>query len=232
VFDLGAAGTLTAGNSTPLTDGASAVLLASEEWAREHALPVLAYLSYGKAWAVDFASGAEGLLMAPAYAVAAMLKDAGLGLADFDYYELHEAFAAQVLATLAAWESAQYCRDALNFRRPWRHQPGTAQCEGRQRRPGTSFCCNRHPHCREPCQNIGGRSQRQARPGIRLYGRWHGSHCNSRARVIYDAYLLPRGRTIHRWHLNKNCVKNIAMPWRSWRRTKRNPASSKASSDF
>lgn len=118
VFDLTAAGTLTAGNSTPLTDGASAVLLASEEWARQHGLPVLAYLSYGKAWAVDFASGAEGLLMAPAYAVAAMLKDAGLGLADFDYYELHEAFAAQVLATLAAWESAQYCREALNLAQP------------------------------------------------------------------------------------------------------------------
>ena len=77
------------------------------------ACPVLAYLSYGKVWAVDFVSGAEGLLMAPAYAVAAMLKDAGLGLADFDYYELHEAFAAQVLATLAAWESDEYCRDAL-----------------------------------------------------------------------------------------------------------------------
>jgi acetyl-CoA C-acetyltransferase len=115
VFDLTAAGTLTAGNSTPLTDGASAVLLASEEWARAHGLPVLAYLSYGKAWAVDFATGAEGLLMAPAYAVAAMLKDAGLGLGDFDYYELHEAFAAQVLATLAAWESDEYCREALKL---------------------------------------------------------------------------------------------------------------------
>jgi acetyl-CoA C-acetyltransferase len=115
VFDLTAAGTLTAGNSTPLTDGASAVLLGTEEWAQAHGLPVLAYLSYGKAWAVDFATGAEGLLMAPAYAVAAMLKDAGLGLGDFDYYELHEAFAAQVLATLAAWESDEYCRDALKL---------------------------------------------------------------------------------------------------------------------
>jgi acetyl-CoA C-acetyltransferase len=115
VFDLTAAGTLTAGNSTPLTDGASAVLLASEEWARQHNLPVLAYLSYGKVWAVDFVSGAEGLLMAPAYAVAAMLKDAGLGLADFDYYELHEAFAAQVLCTLAAWESDEYCRNSLQL---------------------------------------------------------------------------------------------------------------------
>jgi acetyl-CoA C-acetyltransferase len=118
VFDLTGAGTLTAGNSTPLTDGASAVLLATEEWAHQHGLPVLAYLSYGKVWAVDFVTGAEGLLMAPAYAVAAMLKDAGLGLADFDYYELHEAFAAQVLTTLAAWESPEFCRDALKLPQP------------------------------------------------------------------------------------------------------------------
>lgn len=111
-------GTLTAGNSTPLTDGASAVLLASEEWATKHNLPVLAHLRYGKAWAVDFASGQEGLLMAPAYSVAAMLKDAALTLQDFDYYEIHEAFAAQVLCTLKAWESAQWCRDALGLAAP------------------------------------------------------------------------------------------------------------------
>ena len=117
-FDSSAAGTLTAGNSTPLTDGASAVLLATEEWAARHKLPVLAYLRYGKQWAVDFAGGKEGLLMAPAYAVAAMLQDAGLTLQDFDYYELHEAFAGQVLCTLAAWESAQYCRDALGLAGP------------------------------------------------------------------------------------------------------------------
>jgi len=108
-------GTLTAGNSTPLTDGASAVLLASEEWAARRNLPVLAWLRFGKAWAVDFASGNEGLLMAPAYAVPAMLKDAGLTLQDFDYYELHEAFAAQVLCTLKAWESPEYCRDVLGL---------------------------------------------------------------------------------------------------------------------
>ena len=111
-------GTLTAGNSTPLTDGASAVLLASEAWAERHQLPVLAYLSYGKVWAVDFASGREGLLMAPAYAVSAMLRDAGLTLRDFDYYEIHEAFAAQVLCTLAAWESAAFCRDSLGLDAP------------------------------------------------------------------------------------------------------------------
>jgi acetyl-CoA C-acetyltransferase len=111
-------GTLTAGNSTPLTDGASAVLLASEEWAAMHNLPVMAYLRYGKAWAVDFAAGKEGLLMAPAYSVPAMLKDAGLTLQDFDYYEIHEAFAAQVLCTLKAWESPEWCRDALGLSAP------------------------------------------------------------------------------------------------------------------
>ncbi len=111
-------GTLTAGNSTPLTDGASAVLFATPEWAARRNLPVLAYLRYGKAWAVDFASGKEGLLMAPAYAVAAMLRDAGLTLQDFDYYEIHEAFAAQVLCTLKAWESADYCRHALGLPAP------------------------------------------------------------------------------------------------------------------
>ena len=114
-------GTLTAGNSTPLTDGASAVLLASPEWAAQRNLPVLAYLSYGKVWAVDFAGlkGAkEGLLMAPTYAVPAMLQDAGSKLQDFDYYEIHEAFAAQVLCTLKAWESAQYCRDVLGLAAP------------------------------------------------------------------------------------------------------------------
>ncbi|MEO7773827.1 MAG: acetyl-CoA C-acetyltransferase [Steroidobacteraceae bacterium] len=106
-------GTLTAGNSTPLTDGAAAVLLGSDEWAAKHQLPVLAHLSYGTTWAVDFASGHEGLLMAPAYAVSDMLRDAKLGLQDFDYYELHEAFAAQVLCTLKAWQSDDYCSHKL-----------------------------------------------------------------------------------------------------------------------
>lgn len=112
-FDRSSEGTLTAGNSTPLTDGASAVLLASEAWARSRGLPVQAWLTVGKAWAVDFVSGDEGLLMAPARAVPAMLEDAGLALQDFDFYEIHEAFAAQVLCTLAAWESPEWCRDRL-----------------------------------------------------------------------------------------------------------------------
>jgi acetyl-CoA C-acetyltransferase len=111
-------GTLTAGNSTPLTDGASAVLLSTPEWAAKRKLPVLAYLAYGKVWAVDYVSGKEGLLMAPAYAVPAMLRDAGLTLQDFDYYEIHEAFAAQVLCTLKAWDTPEYCRDVLGLPGP------------------------------------------------------------------------------------------------------------------
>ena len=111
-------GTLTAGNSTPLTDGASAVLLATPEWAAKRKLPVLGYLVYGKVWAVDYVSGHEGLLMAPAYAVPAMLRDANLTLQDFDYYEIHEAFAAQVLCTLKAWQTPEYCRDVLGLPGP------------------------------------------------------------------------------------------------------------------
>jgi acetyl-CoA C-acetyltransferase len=117
-FDFTGSGTLTAGNSTPLTDGAAAVLLASEAWAKQRKLPVLALLTCGKTWAVDFASGHEGLLMAPAYAVSEMLKDAGVALQDFDFYEIHEAFAAQVLCTLKAWESAEYCKERLQRDEP------------------------------------------------------------------------------------------------------------------
>jgi acetyl-CoA C-acetyltransferase len=114
-FDLSGAGTLTAGNSTPMTDGASAVLLSSEAWARERNLPVLAYLSYGKVAAVDYIEKKEGLLMAPAYAVPRMLNDAKLKLQDFDFYEIHEAFAGQVLCTLKAWTDPAYCRDKLQL---------------------------------------------------------------------------------------------------------------------
>lgn len=111
-------GTLTAGNSTPLTDGASAVLLASEEWAKANKLPVQAYITYGKTWAVDYVDGAEGLLMAPAYAMSEMLKDAELSLQDFDIYEIHEAFAAQVLCTLKAWEDKTFCKENLGRSKP------------------------------------------------------------------------------------------------------------------
>ena len=115
-FDRSPGGTLTAGNSTPLTDGAACVLLASDEWARSRGLPVQAYITHSAVTAVDFAgkSGArEGLLMAPTYAVPQMLDRARITLQDFDIYEIHEAFAAQVLCTLKAWESDEYCRARL-----------------------------------------------------------------------------------------------------------------------
>ena len=114
-------GTLTAANSTTLTDGAAAVLLASEEWADSRNLPIQAYLTHSEVAAVDFHSQgekSEGLLMAPAYAVPRLLKKAGLSLQDFDFYEIHEAFAAQVLCTLKAWESEEFCAKKLGLSRP------------------------------------------------------------------------------------------------------------------
>jgi acetyl-CoA C-acetyltransferase len=114
-------GTLTAANSTSLTDGAATVLLASEEWANKRNLPVQAYLTLSEAASVDFYSqgeDSEGLLMAPAYAVPRLLKRAGLSLQDFDFYEIHEAFAAQVLCTLEAWESADFCKNKLGLEAP------------------------------------------------------------------------------------------------------------------
>jgi acetyl-CoA C-acetyltransferase len=117
VFDRSSKGTITAANSTPLTDGASTVLLASEDWAEKRHIPVQAYLTLGRVAAVDFVAG-EGLLMAPTYAVNDLLKRTGLALQDFDYYEIHEAFAAQVLATLKAWESEDYCRRRLGREKP------------------------------------------------------------------------------------------------------------------
>lgn len=116
-FEKGERGTLTAANSTPLTDGAAAVLLASEDWARKHGLPVQAYITYSQTAANDFVGG-DGLLMAPTIAVSKMLERAGLRLQDFDFYEIHEAFAAQVLATLKAWEDPIYCRDILGRGEP------------------------------------------------------------------------------------------------------------------
>jgi len=116
-FDKTDRGTLTAANSTPLTDGAAAVLLASEEWAAKRGLPVLAYITYSQTAANDFVGG-DGLLMAPTVAVSKMLERAGLKLQDFDYYEIHEAFAAQVLATLKAWEDPVYCKERLGRNEP------------------------------------------------------------------------------------------------------------------
>ncbi|WP_130804720.1 acetyl-CoA C-acetyltransferase [Acinetobacter ihumii] len=118
VFGKGENATMTAGNSTPLTDGASVVLLASEEWAKANGHEVLAYLSFSETAAVDFVGKKEGLLMAPAYAVPRMLERAGLKLQDFDYYEIHEAFASQVLSTLKAWEDPKFCKERLGLDAP------------------------------------------------------------------------------------------------------------------
>lgn len=118
VFERGSRGTLTAANSTPLTDGASVVLLASEEWAKARGLPILAYFKDGEAAAVNFVDRQEGLLMAPVYAVPRLLARNGLSLQDFNYYEIHEAFAAQVLCTLKAWEDPEYCKTRLGLDQP------------------------------------------------------------------------------------------------------------------
>jgi acetyl-CoA C-acetyltransferase len=118
VFGIGESATMTAGNSTPLTDGASTVLLASDAWARKHRIPVLAYLTNHETAAVDYVHGAEGLLMAPAYAMPRMLDRSGLALQDFDFYEMHEAFASQVIATLRAWEDPIFCKERLGLDAP------------------------------------------------------------------------------------------------------------------
>jgi acetyl-CoA C-acetyltransferase len=107
--------TMTAGNSTPLTDGASVALLSTDEWAEAHSLPVLAYFVDGETAAVDYVNGPDGLLMAPTYAVPRLLARNGLTLQDFDFYEIHEAFASVVLATLAAWDSEEYCKERLGL---------------------------------------------------------------------------------------------------------------------
>ncbi|MGH8117110.1 MAG: acetyl-CoA C-acyltransferase, partial [Rhodanobacteraceae bacterium] len=118
VFDRDSGqGTLTAANSSALSDGAAAALLASEDWASARKLPILAYLTDAEVAGVDYVHG-EGLLMAPTIAVPRLLKRAGLTLQDFDFYEIHEAFAAQVLCQLRAWESADYCRSRLGLDAP------------------------------------------------------------------------------------------------------------------
>ena len=132
---------MTAGNSTPLSDGAAVVLLASEEWAKAHRLPVRAYLTFSQTAAVDYVHGGEGLLMAPAYAVPPC-SSAGLTLQDFDFYEIHEAFASQVLATLKAWETARLDR------------PGEAQRQrlvARSRTPVRRDGCGSSPRWRSCC---------------------------------------------------------------------------------
>lgn len=104
-------GSLTAGNSSPLTDGASCILIASEEWAKQHNLPILAYITHAEMAAIEYIENKHNLLLAPVYSASRMLKKAGLTLQDFDYYEIHEAFAAQVLAILKVWESPELSKE-------------------------------------------------------------------------------------------------------------------------
>jgi acetyl-CoA C-acetyltransferase len=159
-FDRGPGGTMTAGNSTPLTDGAAAVLLASEEWAAARGLPVLAYLRYGKVAAVDFVDhDRNGLLLAPAFAVSAMLAEAGLGFADFDLFEIHEAFAAQILATLKAWESPEFCRERLG-----RPEPLGAIDRGKLNPKGGSIAIG-HPFGATGARVLGGAAKQLAARG-------------------------------------------------------------------
>ena len=118
VFANNGSATMTAGNSTPLSDGAATVLLSTDAWAREHQLPVLAHVIDAETAAVDYVHGGEGLLMAPAYAVPRLLERNRLSLQDFDFYEIHEAFASTVLATLKAWEDPAFSRDRLGLSKP------------------------------------------------------------------------------------------------------------------
>jgi len=118
VFGTGDGATMTAGNSTPLTDGASVVLLAAEEWAAEHRVAPLAWLVDAETAAVDYVHGRDGLLMAPVHALPRLLARNGMTLQDFDLVEIHEAFASTVLCTLAAWEDADFCKDRLGLEQP------------------------------------------------------------------------------------------------------------------
>ena len=182
VFDRGPGGTLTAGNSTPLTDGASAVLLSSEDWAKSRGLPIAAYLTHSREAAVDFVAK-EGLLMAPAYAVSAMLAEANLALQDFDFYEIHEAFAAQTLATLKAWESEQFCRERLGRERALgADRSQQAQRQRRQRRRRPSVRGHGHAHRRDAREAVAQNAAR-ARLDLRLHGGRHGRHGDTRGRV-------------------------------------------------
>ena len=163
------------------------MLLASEDWARERRLPVLAYLRAGKSWAVDFASGKEGLLMAPAYAVSAMLEDVQLSLQDFDYYEIHEAFAAQMLCTLRAWESPEFCRERLGRSAALGSiPPGKINVKGGSVALGHPFAATGGRILAALAKLLGQRCPGAARPDLGVHGRGHGCHRRG------GACLMPR----------------------------------------
>ncbi len=186
VFGGGETATMTAGNSTPLSDGASVVLLASDAWAEEHGLPVLAHLTCHETAAVDYVNGAEGLLMAPAYAMPRMLARAGLRLQDFDFYEMHEAFASQVLATLEGVGGPHLLPRAARPRRAaGRDRPRPAQRHGLLARRRPPLRGNRRAHCRDTREagiraSSGGR-RNGPRRDLHLRCRRAGSHRSHRA---------------------------------------------------
>ncbi len=179
-------GTLTAGNSTGLSDGASAVLLASDEWAAARGLKPKAYLTHAKVAAVDFVRG-EGLLMAPTVAVPRMLEAAGLTLQDFDFYEIHEAFAAQVLCTLRSWEDADYCKNRLGLAQAARiDRSGQAQRQRFEPRARSSVRGNGHAHRRHAGQAARGK-RIGTRPHLDLHRGRHGRHGDSRTAMTKTA---------------------------------------------
>ena len=176
VFGKGEAATMTAANSTPLTDGASAVLLASEEWAEEHGLQVLAYFVDAETAAVDFVHGGEGLLMAPAYAVPRLLARNGLTLQDFDFYEIHEAFASQVLSTLEGVGGPGVLQGAPRPRRAARlDRPHQAQRQRLLARRGPPVRRDRRPDRGQPRQ-AARREGLGPRPDLHLRRRRPGRH--------------------------------------------------------
>ena len=172
---------MTAANSTPLTDGASAVLLCSEDYAASRGWEPLAFLTWHETAAVDYVHGGEGLLMAPAYAMPRMLARAGLGLQDFDFYEIHEAFASQVLATLRAWEDPIFCKERLGpGRAARRDRPRPAQRRRVVTGRGSPVRGDRRADHRDAGQAAG---REGLRPGRRLdlRGRRAGRHRDPRA---------------------------------------------------
>ena len=176
------AGTLTAGNSTPLTDGASAVLLCSEQWAKERSLPMQRVYTL-RARSRGRLRAREGLLMAPAYAVWAMLAEANLALQDFDFYEIHEAFAAQTLATLKAWESDEFCRTRLGRERALGPiDRSKLNVKGGSVAVGHPFAAT-GTRIRRDGHEAAAAARPRPRVAVGLHGRRHGRDRNPRSRL-------------------------------------------------
>ena len=198
VFGKGEDATMTAANSTPLSDGASTVLLASDEEAERRGWTPLAYIVDYETAAVDYVSGAEGLLMAPAYAVPRMLARQGLTLQDFDFYEIHEAFAGQVLTTLAAWEDPAFCKEKLGLDEPLGvDRPQQAQRQGLVAGHRAPVRGHRRTHRRQPRQ-AAAREGLGPRPDLDLRGRRPGRRRDPRG-LTRRSGDRRRGRAPWRW---------------------------------